>query len=120
MPPKNGWLKSAPSTLMFELIPRWPEKESCPREGSTWTVGVKVMKSWKRRPLMGRFAIAVWSRVDVRTVLLVSTRGVSATTVTSSVTPPTPSETLRVTEEPTVTFAFRFTAWRPVISKVAS
>ncbi len=120
IPPKNGWLKSAPSTLMFELIPRWPEKESCPRDGSTCTVGVSVMKSWNRRPLMGRFAIAVWSRVDVRTLLVVSSRGASLTTVTSSFTPPTPRETLRVMEEPTVTFAFRFTVWRPLISKLAS
>jgi hypothetical protein len=67
-------LKSAPSTLMFELIPRWPEKESCPREGIDLHRRGQGDEVLEARPLMGRLAIAVWSRVDVRTVLVVSTR----------------------------------------------
>ena len=41
--------------LTFALIPRCPAKDSWPRLVSTCTVGVSVMKSWKRRPLIGRF-----------------------------------------------------------------
>ena len=42
------------------------------------------MKSWNRRPLIGRLSIASCGTVDVRTVAVVSTRGVAAVTVTFS------------------------------------
>ena len=101
---------------MLPLMPRWPEKESWPRWVSTCTVGVRVMKSWNRRPLIGRLAMAFWSRVEVRMLLLVSTSGDSLTTVTSSWTPPTPRVTLRVMVAPTVTAALRRADLRPLIS----
>ena len=64
--------------------------------------------------------MAVWSSVEVRTLLLVSTSGASPTTVTSSFTPLTPRLTFKVTWDPTVTLALRLTDCRPFISKVAS
>ena len=72
--------------LTFELMPRWPANDSWPREVSTCTVGVNVMKSWNRRPLIGRFAIAFASTVVVRTVALLSMSGDAAVTVTVSAT----------------------------------
>jgi hypothetical protein len=69
---------------------------------------------------MGRLAIAVWSRVDVRTVLVVSTRGDSATTVTSSGHPAHASETLRVTVDADGDVGLALHRWRPLISKVTS
>ena len=82
-------------------MPRWPAKESWPREGSTWTVGVPVMKSWKRRPLMGRFAIASEFTVVECVVAPVSTSGEPTVTLTVSVTAPTCSVVSMVSTPPT-------------------
>ena len=120
MPPKNGWLKSAPSTLMLLLMPRWPANESWPRLGSTCTVGVAEMKSWKRRPLIGRFAIASRSTVVVRTVADVSTSGEPPATVTVSCTPPTCSCVLMVCVAPTLSTRLRRVVENPVSSAASS
>jgi hypothetical protein len=65
-------------------MPRCPAKDSWPRCVSTCTVGVRVTKSWKRRPLIGRLSIAACGTVELRTVDVVSTSGVAAVTVTLS------------------------------------
>ena len=120
MPPKNGWLKSAPSTLMLLLMPRWPANDSWPRLGSTCTVGVAEMKSWNRRPLIGRLAIASRSTVVVRTVAEVSTSGEPAATVTVSCTPPTWSCVLMVCVAPTLRTRLRRVGAKPVSSLTRS
>src|SRR5207245_2479746 len=53
IPPKNGWLKSAPSTLMLALMPRCPESEICPRCVSIWSAGGRVPTLWLRREEQG-------------------------------------------------------------------
>ena len=96
-------------------MPRWPASEICPREVSTWAVGVRLTKSWNRRPLIGRFAMAVESSVVLRVSLVVSTRAAAPSTVTASATPATPNRRSTVTLEPTVTTtAGRLTVWKPV------
>ena len=90
-------------------MPRWPAKESWPREGSTCTVGVPVMKSWKRRPLIGRFAMASEFTVVVCVVADVSTSGEVTFTLIVSVTPPTCSVVSIVSTPPTFSSIVRST-----------
>jgi len=78
------------------------------------------MKSWKRRPLIGRFAIASTSTVVVRTVAEVSTSGDPAATVTVSCTPPTCSWALMVWVAPTLSTRVRFVGAKPVSSDTMS
>ena len=107
--------------LTLVLIPRWPAIESWPLCGSTCTVGVSVTKSWNRRPLIGRFPMAVSSSVDVRTDELVSTAVAPPSTVTASWIPPTLSAVFTLTSDPTVTLmALCFAGWKPVRDAVTS
>ena len=54
--PKNGLLKSAPSTEMLLAIPFWPLMVSSSPSGpcTMLTPGVSLVKSRKLRPLLGR------------------------------------------------------------------
>ena len=70
---------------------------------STCAVGVSVTKSWKRRPLIGRLAIAEALIVLVVFELLVSTPDTRLVTVTFSATPATGSAMFTLKFEPTVT-----------------
>ncbi len=78
------------------------------------------MKSWKRRPLIGRFLIAISSTVVVRTVALVSTSGDSFVTVTVSVTAPTCIVVFTVSVAPTVRMRLRFVVVKPGSSTLRS
>ena len=83
--PKNGLLKSAPSTEMLLWIPFWPLIDSSSPSGP-WTVvtpGVILVKSRKLRPLLGRSSIAFASMRTDPSARVVSTTGASAVTVTS-------------------------------------
>ena len=102
--------------LTFELMPRWPANDNWPREVSIWTVGVRVTKSWKRRPLIGRLSIASLPTVAVRIDVDVSTSGEAAETVIVSATPVSCSVWLRVTDAPTVSCAGRSAVAKPASS----
>ena len=61
--PKNGLLKSAPSTEMLLEMPFWPLIDSSSPSGpcTMVTPGVSLVKSRKLRPLFGRPSTAFWS-----------------------------------------------------------
>ncbi len=47
VPPKNPLSKSMPSSVVFVLIPRWPETRTVPRlSGSLRVSGVRRTRSW--------------------------------------------------------------------------
>ncbi len=78
------------------------------------------MKSWKRRPLIGRFLIARSPIVVLRTVAPVSITGTAAVTVICSCTPPTDICGLMVSVAPTVNWRERLKVWNPCSSDVRS
>ncbi len=101
--PKNGLLKSAPSTEMLFAIPFWPLTVISSPSGpwTTETLGVSLAKSRKLRPLLGRLSTAfssIWVEPSVR---VVSMTGLAAVTLTSWVTAETFIVRVRLTDWPT-------------------
>ena len=86
--PKNGLLKSWPSTEMLLWIPFWPLIESSSPSGpcTTVTPGVSLVKSRKLWLAFGRFCTAFSSIMVVPAVRLVSTTGASPVTLISCCT----------------------------------
>ena len=77
--PKNGLLKSAPSTETLFWMPFCPLTVSSSPSGP-WTVetpGVSFVKSRKLCPLLGRFSTALWSMRVVPSMRAVSMTGAS-------------------------------------------
>ena len=105
--PKNGLLKSAPSTETLFWIPFWPLIESSSPSGP-WTIetpGVSFVKSMKFRPLFGSDRTASVSIRVVPSGRVVSTTGFSAVTRTSSALAASLIVTATFTDWPTETFS---------------
>ena len=101
--PKNGLLKSAPSTEMLFWIPFWPFTVSSAPSGpcTMETPGVSSVKSRKLRPLLGSPSIACSLMRSAPSARVVSTTGASPVTTTSSWTDETLSVTGRWMDCPT-------------------
>ena len=84
--PKNGLLKSAPSTEMLLWMPFWPLMVSSSPSGpcTMVTPGVSMVKSRKLRPLLGRPFMAASSMRSAPSVRVVSITGASPVTTISS------------------------------------
>src|SRR5512136_1951369 len=101
--PKNGLLKSAPSTDTLLAIPFWPLIVISSPSGP-WTIdtlGVSFAKSRKLRPLLGRLATSfslIWVEPSAR---VVSITGLAAVTSTSWLTAATCRANLRLIDCPT-------------------
>ena len=96
--PKNGLLKSAPSTMTLLLMPFWPLIDSSSPSGP-WTMvtpGVSLVKPRKLRPSLGSPSIERSSMRIWLSVRLVSISGAASVTVISSPTVDSCSSTRRL------------------------
>ena len=125
-------LRLIPLTMKFTVSSRLPAvlkaKEPCPRRGAVrnpvagWGAtdpGMRSPRSTKWRPLSGISCTVFWSMTCPTDVVVLSITGASATTLSSSATPPTPILTFW-TEIWATSSRMSFTAWGWNLSSCAS